>query len=112
MTPQQIIERLKGIKDWQLTPQQWDTVGDVLNSLEAVLAEEDDTKTIHVLARLEPLERAGAPRRAQARLGAGRTPIPPQQREQRNHLIERLTVDVRGPADRSRDDRENRGTAG
>ncbi|MCF4136888.1 hypothetical protein L1856_08700 [Streptomyces sp. Tue 6430] len=61
MTPQRIIERLEEIEDWQLTPQQWDTVGDVLKSLGAVLAEGDDTGTVHVLARLEPLERAGRP---------------------------------------------------
>ncbi|MFF9060908.1 CATRA system-associated protein [Streptomyces sp. NPDC101213] len=112
MTPQRIIERLEEIEDWQLTPQQWDTVGDVLKSLGAVLAEGDDTGTVHVLARLEPLERAGAARRARARLGADRTPIPPQQREQRNHLIERLTVDLRGPQDPPRGEGDGGETAG
>ncbi|GAA1543928.1 hypothetical protein GCM10009730_61250 [Streptomyces albidochromogenes] len=111
MTPQQLIERLEGIKDWRLTAQEWIAVGDVLDSLGAVLAEGDDAKAILVLARLEPLERAGAARRALARLGAGRTPIPPQQREQRNHLIERLTVDLRSPEDRSQGGCGDRGTA-
>ncbi|MGV9559460.1 CATRA system-associated protein [Streptomyces sp. NPDC003401] len=112
MTPQQIVERVKGIERLRLTPQEWEAMGDVLKSLQAVLAGGDDAEVVRVLARLEPLEQRGAVRRAGARLGGERTPIPPQQQEQRNHLIERLTVDVRGPADRSRDGREGRGTSG
>ncbi|MBQ0983575.1 hypothetical protein KBZ10_03320 [Streptomyces sp. F63] len=115
MTPQQVIDRLKGIKDWRLTAEEWIDVGEVLDRLEAVLAERKDAEVTSVLARLEPLERAGAVRRAQARLGAERTPIPPQQQEQRNHLIERLTVDLGSPPDRSRnargDGRGDRGAA-
>ncbi|MEU9187761.1 CATRA system-associated protein [Streptomyces sp. NPDC048484] len=99
MKVQQIIARLKEIEGWSLAPDEWRTVGDALDKLESVLPEEDDVKTMRVLALLEPLERRGA-RLAQARLGAERTPIPAQQREQRNHLIERLTADLRSPEDR------------
>ncbi|MEU0783566.1 CATRA system-associated protein [Streptomyces sp. NPDC006173] len=100
----QVLARLEEIEDWSLTAEEWRAVGDVLERLEPVLFEEDDAETLQVLALLEPLDREGA-RRAQARLGAGRTPIPAQQREQRNHLIARLTADLRGPQDRSREGR-------
>ncbi|MEU8792207.1 CATRA system-associated protein [Streptomyces sp. NPDC048643] len=108
MELRQILARLREIEDWSLTAEEWRAVGDVLNRLESVLPEGDDAETLHVLALLEPLDREGA-RRAQARLGAGRTPIPAQQREQRNHLVARLTADLSGPEDRSREGRNPQG---
>ncbi|MCX4917739.1 MULTISPECIES: CATRA system-associated protein [unclassified Streptomyces] len=108
MNLRQILARLDEIQDWSLTTEEWHTVGDVLTRLESVLPEEDDAETLRVLALLEPLDREGA-RRAQARLGPGRTPIPAQQREQRNHLIARLTADLSGAKDRSREGRNARG---
>lgn len=108
MKAQQLIARLNEIEGWRLTEDEWRSVGDVLDRLGSALPEGDDVKTLRVLAALEPLERKGA-RLATARLGAGRTPIPAQQREQRNHLVERLTADLRSPEDRSRETGDDHG---
>ncbi|MFF1692774.1 CATRA system-associated protein [Streptomyces sp. NPDC058257] len=114
MNPQKIIERLREIEGWQqLSAEEWRTVGDVLDRLGAALPEGDDTEIRSALAPLEPLERKEA-RRARAELGAKGIAIPPQQRERRNHLIERLTADLRSPEDRGPGvpgGREARGTS-
>ncbi|MGW5863319.1 CATRA system-associated protein [Streptomyces sp. NPDC055239] len=105
MNPQRVIERLREIEGWQqLTAEEWRTVGEVLDRLGAVLPEGDDIEVRSALAPLEPLERKEA-RRARAELGAKGIAIPPQQREKRNHLIERLTADLRSRQDHSPQDR-------
>ncbi|MEU6672901.1 CATRA system-associated protein [Streptomyces sp. NPDC046853] len=111
MNPQKIIERLREIEGWQqLTAEEWRSVDDVLDRLGVVLPEGDDSKIRSALAPLEPLERKEA-RRARSELGAKGIAIPPQQREKRNHLIERLTADLRGPGDRAPGGRESRGAS-
>ncbi|GGV45416.1 hypothetical protein GCM10010277_36290 [Streptomyces longisporoflavus] len=111
MNPQKIIDRLREIEDWQqLTAEDWRTVGDVLDRLDPLLPEGDDTEIRSALAPLEALERKEV-RRARAGLGAKGMAIPPQQREKRNHLIERLTADARGPVGRASGGREDRGAS-
>ncbi|MFD6492746.1 CATRA system-associated protein [Streptomyces sp. NPDC059944] len=104
MKLRQILARLEEIGEWSLTAEEWGAVGEVLERLEPVLSEGNDAEILQVLALLEPLDREGA-RRAQARLGAEGTPIPAHQRERRNHLIARLTADLRSPQERSKEGR-------
>ncbi len=85
---QRLINLLSGADDWSLEDTQWQRFGAVLAALAAANPTADD-QAVHVARReLELL----APRRANAQPGG--TPMPPEQHEQRTHLLHSLTLDL------------------
>ncbi|MEW2519040.1 CATRA system-associated protein [Actinacidiphila alni] len=86
-----VLRRVEAIEDWSLTDAEWRAVGAALEALAGALDTADDAGVRAALGTLQEVEEA---RRALARPGPVRTYIPQQQREQRNILVRRLTLDL------------------
>jgi hypothetical protein len=91
-----VLNRVEAIEDWLLTAEEWRAVGAALDGLATALADGSDQGVRAALGALQDLEES---RRAMARPGPVKSFIPQQQREQRNILVQRLTLDL-GRADR------------
>ncbi|SFF51734.1 hypothetical protein SAMN05216251_11749 [Actinacidiphila alni] len=90
-----VLRRVEAIEDWSLTDAEWRAVGAALEALGGALADGDREADVEgVRAALGTLQEVEEARRALARPGPVRTYIPQQQREQRNILVRRLTLDL------------------
>ncbi|MEU1038218.1 CATRA system-associated protein [Streptomyces sp. NPDC005551] len=92
---ERVRRRVEAVQDWFLTEERWPVVGSALDDLESGLDRRDENTVRAVLDALQSLEEGG--RRAKAQPGPAKTPIPPQQREQLNCLVRRLTLDLAQP---------------
>ncbi|MFJ4409503.1 CATRA system-associated protein [Streptomyces sp. NPDC088910] len=94
-----VLGRVEAIEDWLLTSEEWGAVGAALDALSTALADGSEEGVRGALGALQRLEES---RRALARPGPVKSFIPQRQREQRNILVRRLTLDLssedRGPA--------------
>ncbi|MFF6955757.1 CATRA system-associated protein [Streptomyces sp. NPDC088197] len=94
-----VLGRVEAIEDWLLTSEEWGAVGAALDALSTALADGSEEGVRDALGALQRLEES---RRALARPGPVKSFIPQRQREQRNILVRRLTLDLssedRGPA--------------
>jgi hypothetical protein len=86
-----VLGRVKAIEDWLLTAEEWSAVGAALDRLGTALADGSEDGVRDALGALQALEES---RRAMARPGPVKSFIPQRQREQRNILVQRLTLDL------------------
>lgn len=98
-----VLSRVEAMDDWLLTDAEWAAAGAALDALAEALgealddapgsapADRDDEGVRAALGRLQELEES---RRARAQPGPQKSFIPQRQREQRNVLVQRLTLEL------------------
>ncbi|BCJ41109.1 hypothetical protein GCM10010168_45930 [Actinoplanes ianthinogenes] len=102
----QALDALSDLVLWELTPQRWEQVAEVLHQIETAL----DTHDLDDLRDATSALELYGPYRKIPRIGsAGAAGIPPQVLERRNELVHRLTGDPKhGKPEEARDDDDQR----